>query len=256
MPSVTHLDIAPVMSLGLERRDEITVTERGVVEDRRFFIVDDADRLIDQLLVADMVQVQAWTDPDATVLRLTFPDGRVIEDDVRPGPAFDGVIRRLQPQSHEIEGPWAEPLSAFMGRSVRVIRCDRPGSLQKDGRLSMVTDASLDKLGHHLGAGDIDGRRFRMLINLAGDVAHEEDTWIGHRVGLGDTTLRVTGAIPRCAMTTHDPDTGGRDHDTLRAIKEYRGFAGPDGKDLMFGVYGDVERPGTIRVGDEVRVLD
>jgi uncharacterized protein YcbX len=256
MPSVIHLDIAPVMSLGLERRDEIAVTERGVAEDRRFFIVDDADRLIDQLLVAEMVQVRAWTDPDATVLRLTFPDGQVIEDDVRSGPAFEGIIRRLPIQGHELDGPWAAALSAFMGRPVRVIRCDEPGVLQKDGRLSMVTDASLDKLSHQLGTGDIDGRRFRMLINLTGEVAHEEDTWIGHRVGLGDVTLRVTGAIPRCAITTHDPDTGDRDFDTLRAIKEYRGLTGPEGKDLMFGVYGDVEQPGTIRVGDEVRLLD
>lgn len=256
MPSVTHLDIAAVMSLGLERRDEIAVTERGVAEDRRFFIVDDADRLIDQLLVADMVQVRAWTDLDATVLRLTFPDGQVVEDDVRPGPAFEAVIRRLPTQGHELQGPWAEPLSAFMGRSVRVIRTDEPGALQKDGRLSMLTDASLDKLGHHLGTGDIDGRRFRMLVNLSGDIAHEEDTWIGGRIALGETILRVTGAIPRCAITTHDPDTGDRDFDTLRAIKEYRGLTGPDGKDLMFGVYGDVEQPGTIRVGDAVTVLD
>ena len=256
MPSVTHLDIAPVMSLGLERRNEIVVTTRGVDEDRRFFIVDAADRLIDQLLVADMVQVRAWMDPSATILRLTFPDGQVVEDDVRPGPAFEGVIRKLPTQGHEVDGPWAEPLSAYMGRPVRVIRTDRPGVLQKDGRLSMVTDASLDKLSHQLGAGGIDGRRFRMLINLTGDAAHEEDTWIGHSVGLGDTTLRVTGAIPRCAITTHDPETGERDFDTLRAIREYRGFAGPDEKDLMFGVYGDVERPGRIRVGDEVRLLD
>ena len=256
MPAVTHLDIAPVMSLGLERREEIAVTERGVAEDRRFFVVDDADRLIDQLLVADMVQVRAWTDPDATVLRLTFPDGQVVEDDVRPGPAFEAVIRRLPTQGHELQGPWAEPLSAFMGRSVRVIRTDEPGALQKDGGLSMVTDASLDKLSHHLGTGDIDGRRFRMLVNLSGDVAHEEDTWIGGRIALGETILRVTGAIPRCAITTHDPDTGDRDLDTLRAIKEYRGLSGAEGKDLMFGVYGDVERPGAIRVGDAVTVLD
>ena len=256
MASVSHLDIAPVMSLGLDRRDEIAVTELGVAEDRRFFIVDEADRLIDQLLVADMVKVRAWTDPDATVLRLTFPDGRVVEDAVGHGREFDGVIRKVQTRGHDIQGPWAEPLSAYMGRTVRVIRCDRPGTLQKNGKVSMVTDASLDRLGHHLGTGDIDGRRFRMLINLAGDVAHEEDTWIGRLVGLGDATLRVTAPIPRCAITTHDPDTGDRDFDTLHAIKDYRGFAGPEGKDLMFGVYGDVVQPGTIRVGDEVRLLD
>ena len=54
-------------------------------------------------------------------------------------------------------------------------------------------------------------------------------------------------------MTTHDPSTGERDYDTLRAIKEYRGQV--NGKDLMFGVWGEVDQPGVIRLGDEVRVL-
>ena len=55
-------------------------------------------------------------------------------------------------------------------------------------------------------------------------------------------------------MTTHDPDTGERDLDTLRAIKEYRGQS--NGKDVIFGVWGEVEAPGVIRVGDQVRLLD
>ena len=37
------------------------------------------------------------------------------------------------------------------------------------------------------------------------------------------------------------------------AIKDYRGLV--DGKDLMFGVWGEVERPGTIRLGDAVTVI-
>ncbi len=118
MPSVTHLDIAPVMSLGLERRDEIAVTERGVAEDRRFFIVDDANRLIDQLLVADMVQVRAWTDPDATVLRLTFPDGQVVDGDVRrraPRSKASSAACRRSVTNSTAPGPkpcprsWADP---------------------------------------------------------------------------------------------------------------------------------------------------
>ena len=54
-------------------------------------------------------------------------------------------------------------------------------------------------------------------------------------------------------MTTHDPDTGRRDFDTLRAIKDYRGQM--NGKDVMFGVWGEVETPGVIRLRDEVHVL-
>ncbi len=116
-----------------------------------------------------------------------------------------------------------------------------------------MTDGSLDALGAVLGVGDVDARRFRMLIELDGGGAHEEDTWVGGRIGLGETVLRISGQVARCAMTTHDPDTGKRDYDTLRAIKEYRGQM--NGKDLMFGVWGEVETPGRIRRGDEVRVL-
>ena len=55
------------------------------------------------------------------------------------------------------------------------------------------------------------------------------------------------------ARQSSAPGTGERDYDTLRAIKEYRGQV--NGKDLMFGMFGEVERPGVIRLGDEVRVL-
>ena len=55
-------------------------------------------------------------------------------------------------------------------------------------------------------------------------------------------------------MTTHDPDTGQRDLDTLHGDQ---GVSRPGRwKDLMFGVRGEVERTGTIRVGDEVTVLE
>lgn len=255
MPDVTRLNIAPVLGLGLEARESIAMTEHGVVEDRRFFIVDESDRLIDQLIAASMVQVAAWTDPDATVLRLTFPGGRVVEDEVRLGAAFESIVRKRTMHGHVVEGPWADALSAFIGKPIRVIRSDRPGGTRTKGHASLITEASLDRLGQHLGVGDVDGRRFRMLIELSGDIPHEEDTWADKRIELGETILRIGAAIPRCAMTTHDPSTGEVDLDTLRAIREYRGFASETSNDLMFGVYGDVERPGTIRLGDEVAVL-
>ena len=88
-----------------------------------------------------------------------------------------------------------------------------------------ITDGSLDLLGQHLGGGPVDGRRFRMLIELAGGGAHEEDTWIGRRIELGETVMFVSKQVARCAITTQDPDTGARDLDTLRTIISYRGSA-------------------------------
>jgi len=152
-----------------------------------------------------------------------------------------------------VDGPWAAALGAHIGRPVRIVRCDRIGGTRTAHPATLVSDGSLEALGAALGIGDVDARRFRMLIELEGGGPHEEDTWVGGRIGLGTTVLRISAPVARCAMTTHDPETGQRDHDTLRAIKDYRGQV--DGKDLMFGVWGEVETPGFIRLGDEVRVL-
>jgi len=253
MPRVARLNIAPVRSLGLETRDEIVLGPLGVAEDRRFFVIDDGGRLLDQVILGEMVQVGAWTNPEATVLRLTFPNGTVCEDEVRLGGPIEAPIHGRVGIGHIVNGPLGETLGAFLGRSVRIVRCDRVGGTRRAHPATLVTDGSLDALGAVLGVGDVDARRFRMLIELEGGAAHEEDAWLGGRIGLGETVLRISGQVARCAITTHDPDTGKRDYDTLHAIKEYRGQM--NGKDLMFGVWGEVETPGRIRRGDEVRIL-
>ncbi|HEV8402035.1 MAG TPA: MOSC N-terminal beta barrel domain-containing protein [Candidatus Limnocylindrales bacterium] len=253
MPRVARLNIAPVRSLGLETRDEIMLGPLGVAEDRRFFIIDEGGRLVDQLIAGEMVRVRAWTDPGATMLRLTFPDGTVCEDVVRLGGPVEAPVHGRVALGHIVEGPLGESLGAFLGRQVRIVRCDRIGGTRRAHPATLVTDGSLEAIGSVLGVGDVDARRFRMLIELDGGEPHEEDTWLGGRVGLGETVLRISGQVARCAITTHDPDTGQRDHDTLHAIKRYRGQI--NGKDLMFGVWGEVETPGRIRLGDEIRLL-
>jgi uncharacterized protein YcbX len=92
-----------------------------------------------------------------------------------------------------------------------------------------------------------------MTIELADGGEHEEDTWIGSRIGLGGAVLRISEGVPRCAITTQDPETGVRDFDTLHALRAYRGLR--DGEHLDFGVYGEVEVGGTIRLGDPIRRL-
>ena len=74
MIRVARLSIAPVRSLGLEHPDAIDVSASGVLEDRRFYVVDDDGRLVDQLIAGKLVQVKAHTDPAGTSLRLAFPD--------------------------------------------------------------------------------------------------------------------------------------------------------------------------------------
>jgi uncharacterized protein YcbX len=253
MPTVARFSIAPVRSLGLEHPAYIDLTEAGVVEDRRFYLTDEALRLVDRLVMPSLVQIGAHIDPAATQLRLSFPDGTVIDEAVKLGSPVETVVHKRPVVGHLVEGPWTAALSDFCGRPIRLIRCDRVGGTRKAHPATLITDGSLDVLGRHLGVGAVDGRRFRMLIELVGGAAHEEDTWVGGRIGLGETVLQISAAVARCAITTQDPDTGERDLDTLRTIIAYRGLT--DDRDIDFGVYGEVEQPGRIRLGDSVEVL-
>ncbi len=200
MPAVSRLSIAPVRSLGLLHPEEIDVTERGVAEDRRFFVIDGANRLVDQLTAARMVQVTSWTDPEATVLRLTFPDGRVIEGEVALGEHVETPIHGRTGVGHVIEGPWAAALSEFLGRDVRIVRCrSSPGGTRTGNPTSIISDGSLRQLAMHADVPDVDGRRFRMLIELDGLPSRTRRTpgsdgtwrWVGRRCG---SRCRTPGA--------------------------------------------------------------
>jgi uncharacterized protein YcbX len=133
---------------------------------------------------------------------------------------------------------------------VRLVRAERDGGGVDDRPVTLVSSASVRELARRAGRDDVDARRFRILLEIDGVAAHEEDGWAGRLLRIGQAGLRVGGPIPRCDVTQRDPDTGGRDLETLKVIHEYRGRSAA--RTLDFGVYGDVVEPGTVTVGDQV----
>jgi len=258
MRTVSKISIAPVKSLALEHPESITLEPWGAVGNRSFFLVDDDGRLVNGAKIGQLVQVRAHHDGASDTLTLTFPDGVVVE-----GPATatgaqaktdfygDHIVA-----SHVVEGPFSDALSAFAGRLVRLVRPDEPGAANDIWPASMLSTASVGELASRSGT-DIprDARRFRLMLEIDGcEIPHEEDTWVGRRVRVGQALLRVPGPIPRCVVTTQDPSTGLKDFPTLRAIKEYRGTR--KGDHIDFGVYGEILGPGEVRVGDAVEPLE
>jgi len=262
MVRVARLSIAPVRGLGLQHPASIDVDESGVVEDRRFYLIDEHGRMVDRLLAGELVRVSAETNPGASWLKLTFPDGRVLEGSVvLDEPVRTEVYGRVA-LGRVVGGPWAAAVEPFAHRRVLLVRCDVPGGTRiRAGEtnvrnaVSLVSDGSLRELAAQLGVPAVDGRRFRMLIELEDAAAHEEDAWIGGSVAIGSAVLSITKPDARCAITTQDPDTGERDLDTLRTLLRYRGFrAGDPERKIDFGVLGEVLQPGRISVGDVVEV--
>lgn len=255
VPAVSRLSVAPVKGLGLLHPEEVELTERGVPENRRFYLADPAGLLVSGIDHGPLALVRPRYDPGREWLALAFPDGTVVEGSTTAeGDEVESdFYGRLVP-GRVVGGPFGPALSRYAGRPLRLVRPERPGDACDVHVVTLLSDASVEELGRQADVEEpVDERRFRMLIGLGGCRPHEEDGWQGRLLAIGEVHVRVGGPVPRCATTTRDPDTGLRDLDTLKVIKAYRGLR--DGKHLDFGVYGEVERPGRVRVGDPVGLL-
>ena len=249
MKRVARINVSPVKGFRLAHPGEVTLGVDGVEENRRFFLVDRDGQRLRSSLTPWPVRVRADYDADTERLRMRLPDGRTIEGNaVARGEAIHSTSGTIDVTGRVVEGPWNEPLSKLAGKDVRLARADHAGA-GMNAPVTLVSDGSLERLAREAGRGTIDARRFRMLFELEGCDEHEEDTWDGMRFAAGEAVLRVGGPVDRCAVTTRDPDTGERDLDTLRLLKDYRGRRESDGA-VLFGVYAFVERPGVVRVGD------
>jgi uncharacterized protein YcbX len=245
---VEAIYISPVKSLALQRLERAMLGKHGIVEDRRFFLVSDKARLVTQREVASLTQVRTAYTRDPDVLRTEFPDGRVVEGAPVSGePITSRFFGTRDVEGFLVEGPWAAAMSAFAGTPLRLVRAAKSAF---DGfPVSICSEASVQALRMHSGEPSIEERRFRPNFYIFGCGAHGEDAWIGGRVRIGAAVVSVAMADPRCAIVTHDPDTGERDMSTLKMIAAYRPM---ESKEVNFGVYAGVETPGETAVGDEV----
>ena len=254
---MARLSITPVKSMQLQHPAGVRLERFGVAEDRRFYVVDADGRLLSGPAHDRLFPVKAEYDPSAERLALRFPGGGTVEGEVAAvtGPTVGTSFWGRPVAGREVAGPWAMALSDHVGSPVRLVRTDRPGQAVDSHAVSIFSTASAEELDRQAGRSDrpLDRRRWRMLVEVAGSAAHEEDGWIGRRVRIGEATVEVIRTDPRCRITTLDPDTGFREFDTLKVIAAYRG-ADPEGG-LPFGVYAEVVEPGAVRVGDPVHPL-
>lgn len=243
--------------LALVHPEAIELGPAGLALDRRFYLVAEGGRLLNGKAHGPLVQVVADAGADGSTLELRFPDGALVGGEVALG---EGIVTDFYGRPVEgrlVQGPWAEALSAFAERPIRLVRAAGETGGTDRGRLgsvSLVSIASLERLAAEAGVAAVEDRRFRMLFTVDGIGAHEEDGWLGRDVAVGEAVVRPNGLTGRCAVTTHDPDTGVPTLDTLRLLGAYRGLV-PTEEPLPFGVWGEVVRPGRVAVGDRVAPL-
>jgi MOSC domain-containing protein len=251
---VAWIAFTPVKATKLHLVDEADVVETGVRGDRRFYLIGEQGRLVNDH-DGPLQLVHADYDETADVLTMRIDDS-LVAGEVERGEPVETSFHKRPRSAWLVVGPWAEALSDFVGAPLRLVEPEWPAPDRgRSGAATILGTSSLTRLAAQLGVDAVDRRRFRMNFGVEGLDAHGEDAWCGRRVRIGEAVVIPQGNVGRCAITTQNPDTGSVDLDTLKALAAYR--TGVETTEpLPFGIHAAVAEPGRVRVGDAVEIAD
>ncbi|MEU3661864.1 MOSC N-terminal beta barrel domain-containing protein [Streptomyces sp. NPDC032940] len=265
------IHVHPVKAFrGLAPREAV-VEPWGLAGDRRWMLVDDGGKVVTQreqprlalaaaeLLPGGGLRLSA---PGMSPLTVPVPQAgstvpvQLFRDKVETVPARDDAVHA-----------WC---GALLGAEVRLVYLDEPATRRPvdpeyalpgetvsfaDGYpLLLTTTASLDALnsliarGDHAAEGPLPMNRFRPNLVVTGTDAWAEDGW--SRLTVGEVSFRVAKPSGRCVVTTTDQNTAARGREPLYSLGRHRRI----GRKLVFGQNLVPLGPGTVRVGDPVRI--
>ena len=279
--SVVSLWRYPVKSMLGEELNATEVTDRGLLGDRAYALLDNSDgkvasaknprkwpQLFDfRAAFVDPPRARAQLPP----VRITTPDGttlstqqsdlnRLLSEIVNREVTLEAA-ERGQPAGVKstFPGPWTPKAEEYWpdmeGLDYRdtVTEFDLPERTFFDSAVvHVLTTASLERLRELYPLGRFEVRRFRPNVVLQtsdGVKDFIENTWTGHVLALGDEVrLSVTGPCPRCVMTTLAQSDLPKDPGILRTAAQHN--------QTNVGVYAAVVHGGTVRRGDVVRLAE
>jgi len=259
----------PIKSMMGEELNATEVTERGLLGDRAYAVVDSSDEK-----VATAKNPRKW--PNLFDFRAAFSEPPRISANVPPVRIAlpDGAIATNQ------QSDLNQILSKALNRKV-TLNATEPGhvgpanaeaywpdmeGLDHRGTVTefalpegtffdcatvhVLTTATLDHLRELYPKGRFEARRFRPNIVVqpaSGEKSFVENAWIGHTLAIGDEVrLRITRPCSRCVMTTLPQGDLPGDPGILRTAAQHN--------KANVGVYAAVLRAGRIRRGDAVRI--
>jgi MOSC domain-containing protein len=254
---VTSLAIAPVKGTQLRTVESVTLDRDGVRENRRFFLIDEQGAMVNATHLGALQTIVSDYDDTGRRLSLTFPDGRTLDGEVRLKEELTTRFYGEPFPARLVEGEWSQAISEHAGKSLRLVEAGNGGAVDRlsAGPVTLVSRASLGRLAEQAERNSVDGRRFRMLIEVDGIGPHEEDRWVGRTLRVGDAVLRGAGHVGRCVITNRDPESGEITLQTLKILGGYRRGADTT-EPVAMGIYGEIVQPGTVRVGDSVTLDD
>jgi hypothetical protein len=264
--SIVALWRYPVKSMMGEEINSSLVTERGLLGDRSYALIDKVTgkvvsaknpRKWPGMFAFRAVYVEP---PDMhegiPPVRITMPDGASATSTQTN---LDSLLSRalgatvsLQakaPASPQLEEYWPD-VDNLAHRETVTEEAMPPDTFFDGAVVHILTTATLKELQSAYPQGSFEARRFRPNLIVAPDAAENgfvENSWVGRTLAIGsEVRLKITCATGRCVMTTLPQGDLPKDLGILKAAVQ--------ANKANVGVYATVERAGVIRGGDTVKI--
>jgi uncharacterized protein YcbX len=266
--SVVALWRYPVKSMMGEELNCSDVTDRGLLGDRQFAVVDRSTGKVGgaknprkwgnffdfRAAYAEPPQTGARISP----VRITLPDGTVLTSDQADLEQIlsrvfgrDVAFEEARPDNHSSAATAEEYWPDMPGLDYRdtVTDFEMPaGTFFDIAVVHLLTTATINHLRALYPEGRSEARRFRpnVVISTAPeDRGFAENDWIGRTVAIGgNVRLAITQPCPRCVMITLPQGDLPKDSGILRTAAQHNA--------VNVGVYASVASGGTIHRGDPV----
>jgi uncharacterized protein len=264
--SVVSLWQYPVKSMMGEELNAAEVTERGLLGDRAYALVDSSDgkvataknprkwpRLFDfRATFVEPARAAAKIPP----VRISLPDGTTVTSDQGDlnqilSKALNREVTLRTAQGGEINAEEYWPDVDGLDHRDTVTDFTLPeGTFFDCAMVHVLTTATLDRLRELYPQGRFEVRRFRpnIVVQSASDEkGFAENAWVGHTLAIGKAArLNITGPCGRCVMTTLAQGDLSRDPGILRTAAQHN--------QVNVGVYAAIALGGSIRRGDPARI--
>jgi uncharacterized protein len=279
--SVVSMWRYPVKSMQGEEIHEAAMTERGVLGDRVYALVDRSTGKVASakhpgkwgLLFACRAAFAEPPQLDTPLppVTITLPDGASVSSAQAD---IDRLLSRMIGRDVTLlpSAPATATFEAYVTDNTGSARQDTiadaplaraalPGTLFNYAAVHLLATATLDRLRELYPAGRFAIRRFRPNLVVAPLVAEQdfvENAWIGHKLAIGQRAwMHIIDPCPRCVVTTLPSGDLPHDPGILRTIARYNAAASATAAPgvvlpAVAGVYASVLRGGTIRRGDPV----
>jgi len=260
--TLTEIHVYPVKSLAGIQVTSWPVTEKGLLFDRRWMLVDSNQQFLSQRRLPQMALIKTALTENHLIL--SAPDMGDLHLPLHPssGDIINSTIWHDQCLAHSVSEDADKWLGDFLGVGCRLvyqpdelIRLVNPDYAKADDQVSfadgfpflIVSEQSLAALNQEMQL-NLPMIRFRPNLVVSGCESYAEDYW--REISIGEIDFRLTKPCARCSVPTIDPSTGKSGKEPLTTLNRTRKWQNK----VYFGQNALHDQCGSLTVGNIVRI--